>query len=194
MGFITRKNKSAVKDFCVDGIMVQLTYKRVKNINLRMASDGMSVKVSAPSWINEQEIEQFVRSKTRWIEKQQEHFQMSLGYAASKQTLDEVAEYRRIVQEKTPPLIKTWEAVLEVESQKLAFCNMKSRWGSCNPQTGRICVNVQLARYPDECLEYIVVHELCHLIEHGHGPRFKALMDQYLPDWKKRRELLRKEP
>ena len=54
---------------------------------------------------------------------------------------------------------------------------MTSRWGSCQPATGRICINVRLALYPPECLEYVVVHELCHLRERGHGPAFQALMD-----------------
>ena len=63
--------------------------------------------------------------------------------------------------------------------------------GSCQPATGRICINVRLALYPPECLEYVVVHELCHLLEGGHGPRFKALMDAFMPDWRERRAKLR---
>ena len=51
-----------------------------------------------------------------------------------------------------------------MKAQKLAYRNMKSRWGSCQPSTGRICINVRLALYPPECLEYVVVHELCHLL------------------------------
>ena len=57
--------------------------------------------------------------------------------------------------------------------------------------TGRICINVRLALYPPECLEYVVVHELCHLLERGHGSRFKALMDAFMPDWRDRRAKLR---
>ena len=61
-----------------------------------------------------------------------------------------------------------------VKAGKLAYRNMTSRWGSCQPATGRICINVRLALYPPGCLEYVVVHELCHLLERGHGSRFKA--------------------
>ena len=57
--------------------------------------------------------------------------------------------------------------------------------------TRRICINVRLALYPPECLEYVVVHELCHLLERGHGPRFHQLMDRFMPDWKQRRDKLR---
>ena len=60
-----------------------------------------------------------------------------------------------------------------VKAGRLAYRNMTSRWGSCQPATGRICINVRLALYPPECLEYVVVHELCHLRERGHGQRFK---------------------
>ena len=62
---------------------------------------------------------------------------------------------------------------------------------ACVPSTGRICINVRLALYPPECLEYVVVHELCHLLERGHGPRFHQLMDRFMPDWKQRRDKLR---
>ena len=78
-----------------------------------------------------------------------------------------------------------------VKAGKLAYRNMTSRWGSCQPATGRICINVRLALYPPECLEYVVVHELCHLLERGHGPRFHQLMDTFMPDWKQRRAKLR---
>lgn len=192
MGKFLRSSKPPVqKQFCIDGITVHYTKKRVKNINLRLAADGQSVKVSAPTWVPEAQVEAFVRSKIDWIEKQQRTQQRSLGRTVDEQTPAEVAEYKRQVMEKTPPLIAKWEAILGVKAQKLAYRNMTSRWGSCNPQTGRICINVQLARFPDECLEYIVVHELCHLIERGHGPRFKALMTQNLPDWQSRRNKLR---
>ena len=78
-----------------------------------------------------------------------------------------------------------------VRAGKVAYRNMTSRWGSCQPSTGRICINVRLALYPPECLEYVVVHELCHLLERGHGPRFHELMDAFMPDWKTRRAKLR---
>lgn len=68
---------------------------------------------------------------------------------------------------------------------------MVSRWGSCNVKTGRICINVQLAAQPPECLEYVVVHELCHLREANHGPRFHALLDAYLPHWRDAERKLR---
>jgi len=110
--------------------------------------------------------------------------------AAQDATPDEVAQWRAIVEAATPVLVKHWEPLLGVHVQKLAYRNMTSRWGSCQPATGRVCINVRLALFPPECLEYVVVHELCHLIERGHGPRFKVLLNTYLPDWKERRAKL----
>ena len=68
--------------------------------------------------------------------------------------------------------------------------DMTSRWGSCNTQTGKITLNLQLVQYPIICLEYVILHELCHLCVRGHGADFKALLDQFMPDWKARRKLL----
>ena len=67
---------------------------------------------------------------------------------------------------------------------------MKTKWGSCNTTTHSINLNLELAKKPPECLEYILVHELIHLLERHHNERFKSLMDQYLPDWRERRNLL----
>ena len=79
-----------------------------------------------------------------------------------------------------------------VKAGQLAYRNMTSRWGSCQPSTGRICINVRLAASTRRnAWKYVVVHELCHLLERGHGPRFHQLMDRFMPDWKQRRDKLR---
>ena len=67
---------------------------------------------------------------------------------------------------------------------------MTSRWGSCNTRTKKINLNLQLVRYPLQCLEYVILHELAHLRVHGHGADFKAILDRFMPDWKTRRKLL----
>ena len=110
---------------------------------------------------------------------------------ANNATPEEVAAWRAIVEGLTPGLIERWSAVMGVTPGKLAYRNMKSRWGSCQPSTGRICINVRLALYPPQCLEYVVVHELAHLIVRGHGPEFHAVLDRYLPTWRDAKKLLR---
>ena len=71
---------------------------------------------------------------------------------------------------------------------------MKTRWGSCSVQAKRIWLNLELAKKSDRCLEYIVAHELMHLVEPKHGARFRELMDKHLPDWRTRRDELNRAP
>ena len=175
----------------VDGIEVRLSRKRVKNLNLRISRDGSHVDVSAPSWVSEDEVRDFVRRKAAWIESHLAQAADAPMARASQATPEEVARWREVVSACVPALIAAWEPIMGVKAGKLAYRNMTSRWGSCQPSTGRICINVRLALYPPECLEYVVVHELCHLLERGHGPRFHQLMDTFMPDWKQRRAKLR---
>lgn len=175
----------------VDGIEVRLSRKRVKNLNLRISRDGSHVDVSAPSWASEDEVRGFVRRKAAWIESHLAQAADTPMARASQATPEEVARWREAVSACVPALIAAWEPIMGVRAGKVAYRNMTSRWGSCQPSTGRICINVRLALYPPECLEYVVVHELCHLLERGHGPRFHQLMDAFMPDWKRRRAKLR---
>lgn len=175
----------------VDGIEVRLSRKRVKNLNLRISRDGSHVDVSAPSWVSEDEVRDFVRRKAAWIESHLAQAADTPMARASQATPEEIAQWREVVSACVPALIAAWEPIMGVRAGKVAYRNMTSRWGSCQPSTGRICINVRLVLYPPECLEYVVVHELCHLLERGHGPRFHQLMDTFMPDWKQRRAKLR---
>lgn len=175
----------------VDGIEAHIVRKRVKNVNLRIARDGSHVDVSAPSWVSDSEVEAFIRSKSAWIASRMAQAAQTPMARAAQATPEEVAAWRETVSACVPALVAAWEPIMGVKAGKLAYRNMTSRWGSCQPSTGRICINVRLALYPPECLEYVVVHELCHLLERGHGPRFHQLMDAFMPDWKQRRAKLR---
>ena len=175
----------------VDDLEVWVTRKRIKNLHLRVKAPDGRIEVSAPSRVAKREVESFVRQKRAWIEARQAELQDSPQARAAAASADEVAQWRAVVEACVPPLVAAWEPIIGVRAGKLAYRNMTSRWGSCQPATGRICINVRLALYPPECLEYVVVHELCHLRERGHGPRFKALMDAYMPDWRARRDKLR---
>lgn len=175
----------------VDGIEAHIVRKRVKNVNLRIARDGSHVDVSAPSWVSDSEVEAFIRSKSAWIASHMALAAQAPMARAAQATPEEVAAWLETVSACVPALVAAWEPIMGVKAGKLAYRNMTSRWGSCQPATGRICINVRLALYPPECLEYVVVHELCHLLERGHGPRFHQLMDAFMPDWKQRRAKLR---
>lgn len=188
-----RSSRSSVPPevFFVDDIEIHLQHKRVKNLNLRIARDGDHVEVSAPAWMMQADVVDFVRRKRGWIETQMARVAATPMARASQASPAEVAQWRAVVQACVPALIAAWEPIMGVKAGSLAYRNMTSRWGSCQPSTGRICINVRLALYPPECLEYVVVHELCHLLERGHGPRFHQLMDHFMPDWKQRRDKLR---
>ena len=175
----------------VDEFEVWILRKRIKNINLRVKPPDGRIEVSAPLRVDTSFVRAFVREKRDWIRKQQERIAASPQGRAAAASPDEVAQWREVVQAFVPPLIAKWEPIMGVKAGKIAYRNMTSRWGSCQPSTGRICINVRLALYPPECLEYVVVHELCHLLERGHGPRFHQLMDHFMPDWKQRRDKLR---
>ncbi len=71
---------------------------------------------------------------------------------------------------------------------------MKTRWGSCNIEARRVWLNLELAKKSPRCLEYILVHEMVHLLERHHTERFRALMDQYMPDWRLRKDELNETP
>ena len=102
--------------------------------------------------------------------------------------------YRQLLKTAVPPLIETWELRLNVTVRGFFVQQMKTKWGSCNPSSGTIRLNTELAKKPRECVEYIVVHEMIHLIEPTHGPRFIALMDRFMPAWRNTRELLNRLP
>lgn len=87
-------------------------------------------------------------------------------------------------------LMAVWAKKMGVRPTGLKVHRMKTRWGSCNVRTGSINLNTLLACWPKECLEYIVVHELAHLQEANHSPRFHAIVARYLPEWRERKKLL----
>ena len=178
-------------ELVVDGLVVRLTRKRIKNLNLRIHRSGGFVEVSAPTYVRDRDVERFVREKRPWIDAKLAQAAASPAAVAAEAAPEEVAAWRAVVEACVPALVEAWEPIMGVKAGTLAYRNMTSRWGSCQPSTGRICINVRLALYPPECLEYVVVHELCHLLERGHGPRFKALMDAFMPDWRARRAKLR---
>jgi len=93
-----------------------------------------------------------------------------------------------------PPLISKWESILNVSVRHYSIRRMKTRWGSCTPKTRSIRFNLELVKRAPECLEYIVVHELVHLLEASHNSKFKTLMDRFYPKWKFYRKELRSLP
>lgn len=102
--------------------------------------------------------------------------------------------YRDELKQRVSDLLAYWQPKLDVRVSAWQVRKMKTKWGSCNPKTGRILLNLELVKKPPKCLEFIVVHELVHLLERHHNERFRQYMDRYLPDWQERRALLNSGP
>ncbi|KTD32607.1 zinc metalloprotease [Legionella moravica] len=98
--------------------------------------------------------------------------------------------YRKEMEAIVPGLIKHWEAIIQVQSNEWGIKKMKTRWGSCNTRARRIWLNLNLMKKPLVCLEYVLVHELVHLLEASHNKRFYALMTQFMPQWREYQYLL----
>lgn len=92
--------------------------------------------------------------------------------------------YRAELSARIPALIKRWETRMNVQVDEWRIKKMKTRWGTCNISRRRIWLNLELARQPEICLEYIIVHEMVHLLESGHSPKFYDHLDRLLPGWR----------
>lgn len=112
--------------------------------------------------------------------------------AQCEEVLD--AWYRQQIRDALPTLLAKWEPTLGVKTSRVFIQRMKTKWGSCTPAAGYVRLNTDLAKKPPECLEYIVVHELVHMVEPTHNDRFSALMDLYLPHWHHLRKQLNSLP
>lgn len=102
--------------------------------------------------------------------------------------------YRQQLKALIPPLVEKWQKTMGVELGSWGIKKMKTRWGTCNADARRIWLNLELAKKPAQCLEYIVVHELAHLITRHHDDRFMAVLDKHLPQWRAHRVTLNAAP
>jgi predicted metal-dependent hydrolase len=102
--------------------------------------------------------------------------------------------YRQQLKELVPPLLEKWQQALDVQVLECSIKKMKTKWGSCNPDAGRVWLNLELVKKPVQCLEYLVVHELTHLIERHHNDAFISIMDKHLPQWRLHRAELNRAP
>ena len=180
---------------CAGGKKIKyiLERKQVKNINLRVRPDG-SVRVSASSRIDTSYIDDFVLSKVEFIlkalerfesaETTERQFQEELVKAKSGQEslLADPAIFTEILDEVYPAFIP-----YGIVSPTLRIRTMKSCWGSCLVNKGIITLNRKLLMKPRECIEYVMVHELCHFIHPNHSKEFYKFMEQFMPDWKERK-------
>lgn len=220
----------------VDALDVEVLYKRVKNLIIRVHRPDGHVSVSAPYFTATSLIEALVRSKMSWILTQQQAIQQTPAPASTEPHIGDTVPlwgqrfvlqhvprlrtgvvwqspycqidqhepahiakrlnqaYHRAVSAAVPALLAAWQPRLGVHVQRFFVRQMRSRWGSCTYQQQSIRLNSELAKYPPECLEYVVVHELVHLLEPSHNARFYQLQAHFLPDFKAHKSRLMQPP
>ena len=225
----------------VNGLIVDVVRKNIKNLHLAVYPPNGRVRVAAPLRVDDEAVRLAVISRMAWIKRHQAKFegqerQSAREYVSgeshyfqgrryllnvvyhdappkviirNKTTLDLfvrtgsdtakrervlVAWYRKQLKEMIPPLIAKWGAIMGVQVAEWGVKRMKTRWGSCNIEAHRIWVNLALIKKPVHCLEYIIVHEMAHLLERLHNDRFTEHMDKFMPQWRFFREELNKAP
>jgi predicted metal-dependent hydrolase len=130
------------------------------------------------------------------VELDHKHIHLYVRPNSSTEKRAEVMDewYRTELKNIVPQLIAKWEEQIGVKSNDYGIKKMRTKWGSCNTKAKRIWLNLELAKKPKECLEYIIVHELVHLLERSHNQRFVKLMDEFMPKWRFHRDELNRLP
>lgn len=188
-----RKNQVWIQ---INGEKIRIEKKKIKNMYLRISPSDGEIRVSAPERVPMKTVEGFVREKWDWIRNTREKLKEISAEKGKDRLLieeekeDQKEEYRRLLLRILPEVIQKCEKITGLHAREWRLRDMKTRWGSCNIQKKRIWLNLQLAAYPRECLEYVVIHELVHLLVPGHGKEFWAYMDQFFPEWKRVRKEL----
>lgn len=171
---------------------IEVTRKRIKNMYLRVKDTDGTLSVSVPYGMSDTEIRKFVESKSDWIERTMQEMTIARQRREQEPVLAPFMEreIRLELKRQLQRLIDKWEPVMGVKSAGFTIKKMKTRWGSCNVKSHHLNFNLLLAKVPPECAEYVVVHELTHLLEPSHNARFWSLMEYYLPESKKLRKQL----
>lgn len=176
---------------------ILFTYRRTSRLSMRIVRNG-DVHVSVPIGMSRKDVEKFVNSHLDWIEearkktderqKQRMAFFNQLSMRTKAQR-DEAAERVRVMAE---PMIERHSKTMGVRPSAVSYKPMISRWGLCNVREHSIRFSTYLLLLPEWCVEHVVVHELCHLLEPSHNARFHKLMDKYYPRWRDARKETRR--
>lgn len=175
---------------------IQVTYRRTSRLSMRIVKNG-DVHVSAPIGLSSKEVETFIYQHRDWIaearkktierQKQRADFYNQLPLTTKAQKVDATEKVRMLVE----PIIERYAKDMGVRPSAVSYKPMVSRWGVCNVKDHSICYSTYLLLLPDWCVEHVVVHELCHLLEPSHNARFHSLMDKFFPLWREARKVTR---
>lgn len=150
----------------------------------------LNVTVRAPLFMPEAEIDRFVKSSAAWIEKAKSKQMNRARNAPPEPDEQRTAELKQKAKEILPPKIRYFSGLTGLYPTSVKVTGAKTRFGSCSSKNA-VCFSYRLMQYPDSAIDYVVLHELCHIKHHDHSRRFWALIEWYIPDYKSRRELLK---
>jgi len=169
----------------LEGSTVEVRFKRIKNLYLRVYPADGRVVVSAPLRMNLAQVHEFLLGKKAWIEKRLKVAARPVRDSAEleQQRRHSVAQ-REGLERELERLLRHWQPMMQVTVQRVTLRWMKTKWGSCTPAKGTIRINLALAERSPAALEMVLVHEMVHLLEPSHNARFYALMDRFLPEWR----------
>lgn len=199
-----RMNAGRTYTLQAGSIPVEVERKRVRRLNLRVRADG-SAHLSVPWRCPLAEAQRFLDAHEAWLRAHvSRRTERSAGtgdgrvplwgeLAALPAGTDPDELYRAELASRLPAVAARMEAIVGAHASAWQLRAMSTRWGSCTPSTGRIRINVRLAAYPPTCLDYVVAHELTHLLEPSHNGRFHALLARAYPDEGAARALLRQD-
>lgn len=168
---------------------IEITRKQVKNLNFRMKpSEPNKIYISIPLRASYDDAIKLLDSPRirKMLEKSRKNLAEAKPAKADwyEKHKPYIGEYSRRLEKLLPGMFERWQKTLGVRAAKIAIKDTRSQWGSCNVKNHNISISVWLGAFPEECIEYVVVHELVHLLEKGHNARFYGYLDRYYPEWK----------
>lgn len=175
---------------------ILVTYRMTSRLSMRIVKNG-DVHVSAPVGLRKKEVVRFITEHRDWIAKAREKTAVRQRQRTAffnqlpLRTKDQKDDAIRKLKNLTAPMVEQHAARMGVQPREIYYKPMISRWGMCNVKARTICFSTYLLLLPEWCVEHVVVHELCHLLEPSHNAHFHSLMDRYFPRWREARKVTR---
>ena len=178
---------------CTSNMSILVTYRRTSRLSMRIVKNG-DVHVSAPIGMSRQKVMEFIEEHRDWMnearkntcerQNQRAAFYNQMPLATRAQADEALRRLKALVE----PMVERYARTMGVKPSIVYYKPTISRWGQCNVKDRSICISAYVLLLPEWCVEHIVVHELCHLLEPSHNARFHALMDKYFPRWREARK------
>ena len=176
---------------------ILITYRHTRRMSMRIVKNG-DVHISAPYGIPREEVDEFIKANEEWIQQarkrnyERQRRRAEFFNQLPLQTQAEADEALRSLEALIPPMVERHAKEMGVKPSFVYYKSTISRWGQCNVRDKSIYFSSFLLLLPEWCVEHVVVHELCHLLEPSHNARFHALMDRYFPRWREARRETRR--